>query len=214
MALQKLIDDALQKKQDARKDHVSSGKWKPSMLGRCYRAQFWARKNEPITNPPDERVLRIFAAGKLFHDFVQKLIPDSEIEVQVGNEDIFGYADVVDKDTVYDLKSQHSKGFWWMKKKEYDIKKEKYGNWLQVMTYVRLLGKLKGSLVFISKDDLCIAEYTEFLSNWEKELDNEFLKLNGFWKEDKLPDPEPRAYGGKECQYCNWKYLCDKKEKK
>ena len=208
MPIQKLIDDALCTEQEKRKDRITSGKWKPSMLGRCYRAQVWARKNEPVTNPPDKRILRVFAAGKLFHNYVQAFIPNSQVEVKVETADILGYADVVDNETVYDLKSQHSRGFWYMKKKGYDIRKEKHPNWLQVMAYARLLKKPKGALVFISKDDLCVVEYTDYFIRWEEELSHEFFILNKHWKESTLPPAEPRCFNGKECQYCNWKDKC------
>ena len=206
--MQNMINEALLKEQEERKDRKGSGKWKPSMLGRCYRAHYWARKGEQQTNPPDERTLRVFKVGHLFHDFVQGFIPDAQTEIEVADDDFYGFADVVGQDCVYDIKSQHSRAFWYMEKKGFDIAKEKYTNWLQVMLYCRLLKKPKGVLVFVSKDDLCIAEYADFLSKWDAELDKEINTLNGFWKSDKLPPAEARAYNGKECEYCNYKDKC------
>ena len=143
--IQNLVDTAIALED---KDHISSGKFNPSLFGCCYRRQYWKRKGEVPSNPFDARTLRVFKAGKLFHDFVQNLLISKEIlnslenksraspakEVLVESEDVKGYADVVRDNEIVDIKSQHSKAFWYMSKfKGDDIKKEKYPNWLQVM---------------------------------------------------------------------------------
>jgi len=174
--LQERIDQALQAEQDSRSG-IGSGKWKPSMLGRCYRAHYWARADEPRTNPPDARALRVFKAGHLFHDFAQGFFPLDQKEIKVENEDILGFADLVGEDIVRDIKSQHSRAFWYMQKKNCDIKKEKFTNWLQVAVYGKILNKPRISLVFISKDDLTIAEYVDFTNNWIETVDNEIRRL-------------------------------------
>jgi len=83
-----------------------------------------------------------------------------------------------------------------------------------------MLGKNKATLCFISKDDLCLQEYTFILNDkWQAELDNELGSLRKYWDEFKngtLPPAQPRAYkdkkgGFKECQYCSWKKLCEGK---
>ena len=211
--LQKRINEHLLREQEERKNRQRSGKFNPSSFGRCYRAQIWNRANEPVTDAPDERSLRIFRAGQLFHDFVQSFIPDNQIEVEVETKNVKGFADIVSKDCVYDIKSQHSRAFWWMKHPSYDIKKEKYNNWLQVAFYAIRLKKPKMSLVFISKDDLCVEEYIEQTKNWDKPLRNELRSLNRYWmnfqKDKRLPVAKPRAYGGKECKYCSFKTKCE-----
>src|SRR3990172_13175395 len=64
--VQQLIDEAL-----VRPEREGSGKYKPSNFGRCYRMQYWARKNEPQSNPPDERTLRVFKCGNHFEEWVK-----------------------------------------------------------------------------------------------------------------------------------------------
>lgn len=209
--IQKLIDECLAKEQESRSQRVRSGLWSPSLFGRCYRAQYWNRKDEPVTDPPDARVLRIFKAGKLFHDFVQKLITEQHLniqtEVKVLTEDICGYADIVNDNCVWDIKSIHSKAFWYMDKQ--DIAVTKFPHILQVMTYAIILKKPNTRLVYISKDDLCIREYGFIVNErWEEEVSNELKKLNEFWANEWLPPAEPRAYKGKECQYCGFKTKC------
>lgn len=215
--VQQLIDEAL-----IRPAREPSGKWVPSLFGRCYRAQYWRRKSEPATNPPDQRILRVFKAGNLFEDFVVGLITKEnsfETQVKVESEDVLGYADIVGDNEVTDVKSQHSKSFWWMTKSK-DIKADRYTNWLQVMYYARALNKDFGRLVFISKDDLCIQEYVQPLDDyWLKELDEELDLLRLIWRMGTLPLAQPRCFINKktgksnECKYCDWSDKCNALEK-
>ncbi len=212
--IQELIDKAL-----VRKPRERSGKYNPSSFGMCYRQQYWNRKDEPQSNPPDARALRVFKAGQLFHDFVQGILIDKHelvfaTDVKVESDDVLGFADMVSDNEVIDIKSQHSKSFWWMKKKNCDIKEEKYSNWLQVLYYARELKKDFGRLVFISKDDLCIQEYVQPLDYyWRNEISTELVKLMAYWLNEILPPAEPRCKPNKKgeywhCNYCNWKDKC------
>ena len=219
ISIQELIDKALERKGD----RVRSGKFSPSSLGKCYRAQFWNRKNEPVSNPIDDRTQRVFKAGNLFHSFVQDLLiarhPEAQKEVLIETEDFKGYADLVINDEVIDIKSQHSKAFWYRKDLEWkDLEPKLYCNILQVVFYAVNLGKERARLVMVSKDDLCIQEYPiEINYKWEEELRKEIFNLQTFWEKQKLPPAIPRAYPDnqgkpKECGYCSWKDTCFKLE--
>lgn len=214
--LQKRINDFLLKEQEDRKNRQRSGKFSPSSFGKCYRAQILNRANIEPSNPPDAIILRKMKAGQLFHNFVQQFIPDKQIEVEIDDEDVRGFADIISKDCVYDIKSQHSRAFWWQRKSNYDIKKEKYNNWLQVAYYAMKLNKKKIYLMFISKDDLCITEYFQYTVNWVKEVNKELKALRKYWNKYKnnnqLPPAKPRCFNGKECGYCNWQDWCNKYE--
>jgi len=219
--IQELIDEVL----EDRGDHISSGKWKPSGLGQCFRRQYWTRKQEEPSNPIDKRTLRVFKAGNLFHDFVQTNLltryPNWQKEVKIEVEDVLGYADLVSEDEVVDIKSQHSRKFWHNTQEVNngaDIKDMFFNNWLQVAWYAWSLGKEKMRLVFVSKDDLSIQEYVLPLDGyWKGLLDEEFTKLNYYWKDNQTPAAQPRLYGGeetkKECEYCQFKDKCFAMEK-
>lgn len=215
--IRQLINDALKPKPRER-----SGKWNPSSFGMCYRQQYWNRKDEPKSNPPDERTLRVFEAGRIFENFVVGLLPKDQFQFQVlvETDDVKGYADIVSCNEAADCKSQHSKSFWWMQKKNADIKKEKYNNWLQVMYYAMMLKKEFGRLIFISKDDLCIKEYVQPLDDyWKERLTIELDMLKIYWTNQKLPPAIPRCEPNKNgeywhCTYCGWKDKCDKIEGK
>lgn len=210
-SIQSLIDKKLLEKEK----RIRSGRINPSSFGRCFRYQIWNRQDLPPSNPPDIRVERVFAAGKLFHDFVQGLLPDHETEVKIETEDILAYADIVLPDEVVDLKSVHSRKFWYMDKNSYNIETENLPHILQVASYSLLLGKPRARLVYISKDDLCIREYGFFAEKWKEKVGGELYKLREYWNRQELPPKEPRAYGkdrtgkSKECStYCCFRDKC------
>ena len=219
-SIQALIDKALERKGD----RIRSGKYSPSSLGKCFRAQYWNRKNEPQSDPVDERTNRVFKAGNLFHEFVQDLIiannPGAQKEVLIEIEDFKGYADLVLKDEVIDLKSQHSKAFWYRKGKKWkDLEPKLKCNIFQVVFYALNLGKDRARLVFISKDDLCIQEFPIEAIKYQQDLNTEIATLRDIWVKQILPPAIPRAYPNEEgkpneCKYCSWKTLCEGIEKK
>jgi hypothetical protein len=228
MTIQQTIDTYLKKLNDERATRQRSGKWNPSQFGRCFRLQYFSRKNIQPTNPPDDRMLRVFSAGNLFHKYVQDILRQNDkednigiidIEKKVETEDTFGFADIVTTEEVVDLKSQHSKSFWYMKKEIEFLDEEKPQDILQVTWYAINLDKPFARIVYISKDDLCMNEYLIPITETRKEnVSNELKKLNTFWQEEKTPPAEARCYKDKktgkykECEYCNWKNLCSEIE--
>jgi hypothetical protein len=214
MNIQELINKQLEQEQSSRATRERSGKYNPGSLGRCFRLQYFNRVNEPVTNPPEERNLRVMKCGSIFHDIIQTLVlkenPLIQKEVVVETEDFKGYADLVD-DGVSDIKTIHSKGFGYLSPET--IAKEKYTNWMQVLFYAWKLGKKYAKLVFVSKDDLRIEEYRQELDNyWLNELDMEESKLKYYWDFKTLPPAQPRAFNGKDCSYCNWLNHCKELE--
>lgn len=207
-SIQAIIDESIALAVQQREENrVPSGKFSPSMLGRCFRAQIYKRRNEPTTNPPDERTLRVFTVGHIFHKWLQDLIP-AQHEVEVNTEHFRGFADTVTEDEIIDYKTVHSRQFFHMDKKDYDIHKEKKTNILQLIFYVLQLGKKSGRLVFVDKDSLCVRERGFFPEKWKEELQKEMDILIKHWESASLPDAEPRAYAGKECKYCGWADKC------
>jgi hypothetical protein len=218
-SVQELIDEVLEPKEK----RMRSGKFSPSSFGKCYRNQYWNRLDEPVTNPIDTRTLRVFKAGNLFHDFVQGLLINETVqkEVMVESDDVKGFADLVNSEEVIDIKSQHSQAFWYRQKEikasndaEKSIKSMFCNNWLQVVYYATQLLKPFVRLVFISKDDLCIAEYRQPVDGyWKTELGKELDTLRRYWSDKELPPAEPRLYkqkdgSFKECGYCQFKNKC------
>ena len=221
MTIQEIIDAKFRKEQEERKLRERSGKFNPSKFGRCYRAQIWNRRNEPESDSPDERTLRVFGCGKIFHDWVQKILlmetekENPDIEVRVETDDVLGFADIVFADEVIDLKSQHSRAFHYHHQEGFDLRVDKKPDFLQAAFYAIQLNKPFFRLVYISKDDLCIAEYKPSVTTTVKaEVGEELKTLRDYWSNNILPAAEPRAYiekktgKSKECGYCGFYSRC------
>ena len=212
--IKEILDTYIQVKEEAKKTRVRSGKFSPSLFGSCLRRQIWNRQDKPISNPPDDRSLRVFECGHIFHKFIQDLLPTHQVEVEVEEDDVKGFADIVTEGEVIDIKSQHSKAFWYSKRVGYDIKKEKRNNIMQVCYYALKLNKPIGRLVFMSKDDLCMDEWTFTATQWEDAINRELETLRMWWEAEKDPPAVPRLYNGSECKFCNFKDACAKQEGK
>jgi hypothetical protein len=210
----KLIEVELLRKQEEGKKRERSGKWSPSRLGRCMRYQYWSRLCEPETNLPDITALKRFAVGHLFHDYVQEFFKDVDVEVKVETDDILGYADIVDKDEVIDIKSVNDWAFKYLLDPKFDVSKDKPEHCMQVALYCKLLDKPKGSLLFINTKSLATVQCEVNLTEWIPKVNLELSQLNAYWLVKGVPKAEPRCYAGKECSYCSYLTRCTDYEKK
>lgn len=209
MKIQKTINDAILKEQEERKDRKGSGLWKPSQLGRCYRLQVFAREGIPPTNPPDIPSVKRMDLGTLIHKYIQDKFDKKQVEIEVKAKDVYGFADLVSEDTVADIKTVTDWSYKFIAKANLEkIRKEKVTNWLQVATYGLILKKPKVKLFFVNiKDINKVQEFEDDLSYWQPKVNEEFKALRHWWTQD-LPPAEPRAFNGKDCDYCAWKDYC------
>lgn len=173
--------------------------WSASSAGYCMRKVIFERLGVPHTSD-DPRKQRVFSAGDVFHEWIQRITEESgksmhqELEVQDDTLMIRGHIDDIvmlkDGQILYDYKSTHSKSFNYAK----DRPMSHYHR-MQVGTYLYLYRKfdpdtkLKEARVLrISKDDLRMHEdqllYTPTL---EKEVVGYWKTLNGYWQRQKLP---------------------------
>jgi len=188
--------------------------WHCSKLGQCLRGVYFERLGVKPDKEFTERELRVFDVGKMFENWIIGLIDkqegvEMETQVKVLDEelDISGMADLVisyDKTKkVYELKSKHSRAFWYMAdKKEGANRQHEYQLW----TYLKLLGVEEGSILYVSKDDLAMMEFPVLLSDkkLEEEVMNEVNLLNRAWKEKDpsiLPLPNGKSWKSKWCRY-------------
>jgi len=223
-SVQRILADVLDKEREVRKNRERSGKFNPSSFGQCFRRQIWNRMNVEPSNPPDNRTLLVFKCGTLFHDFIQGLMTADTaglgIEVRVEEDDVLGYADVVSNDEVIDIKSQHSFAFKYMHEEGFDVETDKIDHVMQVSYYAIRLGKPNYRMVYVSKDDLLIEEYSRPVGEWVKmKLEEELKTLREYWANKTIPEAKPRLYKDKktgkckECTYCQMKDKCDEYEK-
>lgn len=211
--IEEILDADLLKEQAEHDKRERSGKFTPSALGQCFRRQIWKRRGVEETDKPGVEKLRIFRAGKLFHKMVQNLLPAHQTEVEINDEDIKGFADIVMDDTVVDIKSQNQWAFKLMDKPGFDIETEKSDHIKQVCMYAWKLGKPKAMLIYINKDNLETREFEFVVEEWIPKIEQELKVLRGLWKDEGDPIAQPRLYKSKEgilqeCIYCQFLTKC------
>lgn len=222
--IENIINKYLSEKQaeESKKHSEYSGLITASILGQCHRRQFYSIMKIEQSNPPDERALRVFACGNVFHEFIQNIVcltlgKDYQIEVEYKNNDVSIRVDIKGDDAVYELKSQHSRKFWYIQdeikkgKTLFDFQPEHI---LQVGLGALMLKKEWACIIYISKDDLCTKQFNFKTKEITPMVIKELSLVKEMLKRATLPPPEPRLYGKdkkgnyKECQYCNWKDRC------
>lgn len=195
-----------------RKERVSSGKIAPSSLGWCLRRQWYKHNGQPETDPMDFEGWAKVTLGRAIHSVFQAMFPKDVCEIKVETEDCFGYADIVQVDRVIDIKSQSDWAFKWHTKKDFKIK-DKVDNWMQVAFYAMALEKPFVELDFVNQKQISdIIEYEDKTENWRPMVTAEIEKIKLTIK-GKIPEPAPRLYGGKECDYCQFRTVCGFKPK-
>lgn len=183
--------------------------WRASSAGYCPRRVFLERKQVLKTNPPDERTMRVFAAGDTFHAWAQNIVDEAyrgkdtrrELELASDELQVVGHVDqVIELDrgwTLIDYKSQNSRAFWHAKKSGENMMKP----WqrLQFGTYMYMLIEnfpymeptLATIACYISKDDMTIEQV---ILPWDEKLkadvEEYWSGLNALWELDQLPDCE------------------------
>ena len=149
---------------------------------------------------------------------MQGFIPIERTEVRVEEDDVLGFADIVEEDAVTDIKSIHSFGFNYMGVPGYDVTLDKKEAWLQVCYYALMLGKKQAKLVFVSKDDLRMEEFAVYTQSFIPKIEAELKVLREIWKKGELPPAQPRSYWNKksnsfkECKYCRYLDRCKQEE--
>ena len=209
--LEDLIRLGLTIDQNKRKDRVRSGKWNPSSFSRCFRNQFWNRKNEPVTNPPDIKSLKRMYQGKHTHLMYQSLLPKEIVEVKVETDNTKGYADLVLKDKVKDYKCVDEYQY----NRYCKIPTPKYlekevDKIRQVCWYCIELNKPVGVLRPTIFGTFTGIDHEFKVSNYKHLVEKELSILNGVWEKDILPPPIPRTNW--DCDYCSWKDKCKRND--
>lgn len=215
--IQGLIDKYIADSRDL--DRKPSGKFSCGDAGRCHLMRYWKRQGKTPTDTPDERTLRVFEVGHIFHKWVQEIMEKQGLlaakEFKVEDEHRIGYIDVIghipDIGTViWDIKTVHSKKFHWM---------DSEGNGgdshhkAQILTYKMLypLPVAQTRLVYLSKDDLCIREYGIVETDELKHtINDDWNILIACWRAQTEPVPNPVSW---ECKYCMYFSGCEQKPK-
>jgi len=212
-----LFDEALRHENEEKLAMPHHGKFRASMLGRCYRAQFWERKGVPFSNPLPISVLRTFKIGKLIHEAIEINLDKHRVEQEFEFEHIVFHPDYFDDNCVYDFKSINIWGFKKMKREDYNVEVDKESYCYQVMTEAVYLACDYGELIFFCKDsgetNYDIGKTFRLKTDdWQDRVLVEMDRLKDYWAKGYVPPALPRAFGGKECNYCGWKTMCNEME--
>lgn len=194
--------------------------WSASSAGYCMRKLVYERLGIPKTKEDDPRQQRVFSAGHIFHEWLQKLTKEAgvsvaqETELQDEKLMIRGHFDDLIKTEnsiiLYDYKTANSRSF--------NYKREiSHYHRMQVGTYMYMLRKnspitteddygrpsittkelSEARVLIIEKDTL---RTKEFQVMWDKDLAIEVYQywstLNGYWKANKLPNCTCADYEG------------------
>jgi len=209
--LEKIIDDYIAEKRQAElRDH---SKFRVSDAGRCHLMRYWKRQGKPASDLPDDRQLRIFEVGHVFHRWIQDILLEKRklvaCELKIEDTHRIGHIDAIirmdDMFILYDFKTVHSRKFHW---------RRKAGNngdmhyAMQAFTYATMLpfGVADIRIAYISKDDLCIEEVsvmdTDDISEY---VQQDWATLLDAWERQEPPKPNPAEW---ECKYCIYRTEC------
>lgn len=230
------LDEHVSKLETERKP---DGTWHPSSISGCLRKALYDYTGVPKSNPHDARTSRVFRVGHLLHEFLQEAVAASD-DVLVDYAEVkLDYPDIRVSGAVDGL-VQHFDGTWEVL--EYktinsnafrynDLPKEDHklqaGIYLLVLrehggvaangAVIPPLGDLLTSVrfVYLSKDDLKIAEYDmPWTDELEAEIRSRLYTLEYHLEEQTLPDRLPlvekktgpaRDY---RCGYCPFLDTC------
>lgn len=209
---------------NTRTDRPSATPFRGSTLGGCLRAQHYAESGVEPSDPFEPRLYRIFEQGHVIADVLYKKLEASglfdsiEFEVPVewpemnfsGNIDILVRWKGEETEEVIELKSMNSRGFSYLKgpKPEHAIQAASYALCRRNLTKTDVAARV----VYVSKDDFRIAEYTVGEEWYAKAL--RVLEVgNKFLEQGRIPWRLPIADGQDvkkkwPCAGCQWLTKC------
>lgn len=209
---QQLVNKTLREKNESR-EKKEQETWYASGLGSCLRGMYLSRLGLKPDQELTDRELRVFDVGNQMEDWLVGLLKqqkDIEVETQVRVESkehhISGKCDALvlyaGEKEVKEIKTKHSKAFWYMTKEGKPMRQHEQQLWV----YLWLLNVDKGTIVYLSKDDLAIAEFP--VRRDDKKLEAEVMSqlnaLNEAWdkKNPLLLDlPAEDSWQAKYCKH-------------
>ena len=207
--IQELISQAVRKDREEKEQKS----WYASALGGCLTGAYLVRKGI-AKKEFDDRTLRVFAAGRMFEEWLIKLIAEKEekFETQVRIEwpemNLTGYADLVINGLVYEIKTINSWGFKYLEK---GGAKEQHK--MQTWVYLKCLGKKESRIIYLEKDTLAVKEFPLLIDDpIEEKVVAELKILNDAWAKQ-LPPPPITDKEDWRAKYCSVHGLCLKQPK-
>jgi CRISPR/Cas system-associated exonuclease Cas4 (RecB family) len=210
--------------------HTKKKTFAPSTIvfghGECPRYWYLAFNGATFEDNTDAYSAANMTAGTLSHDRIQDAMINSGIakvyindknekttEFKVINDDppIFGYGDAMldweGEEIVAEIKTMMSEAYEYRKK----TNKPKIGHLVQLLIYMKILGKSKGALVYENKNnhDLMIipVEVNEGYKKWIDYAFDWMREVRKAWENQTLPTKNYRN-NSKICKSCPVKATC------
>lgn len=207
------IDEYIDSRSKERRDYGDY--WSASSAGYCMRKNIFERLKVPYVGR-DARTQRVFEAGHIFHEFIQRITKDAGVsiaqELELQDEELMvrGHIDdlilVEGSLILYDYKTQNSRAFSWQKDKPIS-----HYHRMQLSTYMYMLRGLQGQfddkpdfdfellhqlgegrILKISKDDLRMSEQQLMWSpDVESRVKTYWGEQNQSWERYKQSDSLP-----------------------
>jgi PD-(D/E)XK nuclease superfamily protein len=197
-----IIDKLLMSREEAYPDY-----FRVSSAGYCYRHNIMKRLGVPPVpgQENDVRTIKVFTAGHIFHEWMQRLTKEAGISVSQEDEvrdpeyELVGhYDDLVRIDEgkliLYDYKTQNSRAFTWQKGKPIStFHKYQLGTYMwQLRNQYPELDEAR--ILKISKDDMRMHEEILY---WNDELEDQILHywdhLKEYWEDYKATGDLPKC---------------------
>jgi predicted RecB family nuclease len=218
-----------------RKERPASTFFRGSKLGSCLRQQYYDATGEPVTNPFEDRLYRIFEQGHVIANTFERNLRDSglfdefmsEVPVEIDKYNFSGNIDHLvqwkNRDhiengwEVIEMKSMNSNGFKYLKgpKPEHAIQAASYALALEYNGFLPeeiYDQQIQARVVYVSKDDFNISEYT-IGREWYDRAERVLKIGNKFREQGRIPFrlPVPEGKDPKKmwpCAGCQWLTKC------
>ena len=209
-----------------RTDRPSGTFFRGSKLGSCLRQQYYDATGEPVTNPFEDRLYRIFEQGHVIAETFERNLKasglfsvfKSEVPVTIPEYNFSGNIDHLvqwaetDQLEVIEMKSMNSNGFKYLKgpKPEHAIQAASYAVALERTLDPSI--KVNARVVYVSKDDFLISEYT-IDREWYAKVIRVLEVGNKFKEQGRIPPQLPVPEGKNPlkmwpCGGCQWLTKC------
>ncbi len=189
-------------KEVKKKEQRKRTSWYATDLGKCLTGAYHARLGrEPMER--NDRKYRLFAVGNLFEKWVIDTLNASDSDatfkqpetLTIEGQDLHVRPDLIvtldnGDQILYELKTCHSGKFGWMIKKGEGPDRHYE---MQTWCGLKATGIDTGRLLYMSKDDMRIEEFTVYLDDTQLEADvmRDLEILNTAWKTKTAPEPPP-----------------------
>ena len=188
--------------------------------GECPRYWYLAFEGANFTDNADAYGGANMTAGTKSHERIQQamadagILKDAEFKITYSDPPIFGYGDVIldwaGEDLLGEIKTMPMEGFEYRKA----AGKPKTGHLIQLLIYMKILGKTKAVLIYENKNnhDLLIlpVEVTpgSYYVQWVNQAFDWMREVRKAWENKQLPSKNYRS-NSKICKTCPLRATCD-----